>query len=145
MKFYSKSERTPKQTYSSEKPNRTRQSEADSADINKIMERFERTGKLPAMQTLPPQYGEPQLVSYDTALNMVRQANDQFNALPANTRKYFNHNPQLFLEAISNVTEENYPALKKLGIYVERQKTTDDLLTELVKNTQPQAGNSIPT
>jgi len=31
------------------------QSEADNCDINKIMERFNRTGKLPIMQTQPTQ------------------------------------------------------------------------------------------
>jgi len=116
---------------------RTRQSEKDNCDINKIMERFNRSGKLPTMQQSPPRYGEAIATDYATSLNIVKQAQDSFRQLPADARKYFEHNPQRFLEAISNPSEEDKQKLVKLGLLVLREPSEKDLLKEVAKNTKP--------
>lgn len=117
---------------------RTRQSEKDNCDINKIMERFNRSGKLPTMQTSPPRYGDAIAVDYATSLNIVKQAQDSFRQLPAETRKYFDHDPKNFLEALSNPSEEDKQKLVKLGLLEIRQPSEKDLLTDLVQETKAQ-------
>lgn len=114
----------------------TVQSEADSCDINTIMERFNRTGKLPTVQTLPPRYGDARVVDFATAQQIVQEAKDQFNQLSAETRKYFRNDPQAFLEAINDPSEENAKALLKLGILVPQKPTVEDTLNEIASNTR---------
>lgn len=118
---------------------RTRQSEADSCDINKIMERFNRTGKLPVMQTQPPQYGDARVVDYTTAQQIVIDAKKQFMSLPADTRKAFGNDPQAFLNAIGDYSEDNQKNLLKLGILVPKQETPEQTLKEIARNTKPEA------
>jgi len=113
------------------------QSEADSCDINKIMERFNRTGKLPVMQTQPARYGDARVVDFATAQQIVKDAKDQFASLPASTRKYFGNDPQAFLEALKAPSEEDADKLLKLGILVPRKLTTDQVLEQIAQNTKP--------
>lgn len=115
---------------------RTVQSEKDNCDINHIMERFNRTGKLPTMQTLPPNYGDARVVDFQTAQQIVKDAKTQFNQLPANTRKAFGNDPQAFLEALNNDSVENQQQLLKLGILVPRKKTPEEVLNEIALNTK---------
>lgn len=116
---------------------RTRQSEAESCDINKIMERFNRTGKLPMMQTQPALYGDSRVVDFQTAQEIIKDAKDQFQALPAKTRKAFGNDPQAFLNAIGDTSEDNIAQLLKLGILVPRKETPEDVLKQIAINTAP--------
>lgn len=116
---------------------RTRQSEADNCDINKIMERFNRTGKLPLMQSRPAQYGDARVVDFATAQQIVKDAKNQFGELPAKTRKAFGNDPQAFLEALNDTSDENLANLKKLGILVERKATPEEILNQIALNTAP--------
>jgi len=116
---------------------RTVQSEADNCDINKIMERFNRTGKLPIMQTQPAQYGDARVVDFQTAQQIVKDAKNQFAELPAKTRKAFGNDPQAFLSALNDTSEENQANLLKLGILVERKPTPEEVLNQIALNTTP--------
>lgn len=138
MKFFTRFKK-PEVEYSYSTPghkSKVRQSEADNCDINKIMERFNRTGKLPAMQTLPPKYGDARIVDYSTALNIVKEAQDQFKTLSSDARKYFGHDPQNFLRAISDRSEDNVKQLLKLGILIPKEETPTDVLKRVAKNTE---------
>jgi len=115
---------------------RTRQSEKDNCDINKIMERFNRSGKLPTMQSAPPRYGDAIAPDYATSLNIVKDAQSRFMSLSAAARKHFDHNPQRFLEALQDSSKENQQKLLKLGILIEVQPSEKELLTDLVKATK---------
>jgi len=116
---------------------RTLQSEADQCDINKIMERFNRTGKLPQLQLQPARYGDARVVDYSTAQQIVIDAKKQFLELPAKVRKTFSNDPQLFLEAISDTSEANAENLLKLGILIERKPSAEDVLNQIANNTKP--------
>lgn len=116
---------------------RTVQSEADNCDINKIMERFNRTGKLPTMQTQPARYGDARVVDFATAQAIVMDAKNQFNELPAKTRKAFGNDPQAFLQALNDTSEENEKNLLKLGILIEKKPTPEDVLNQIALNTSP--------
>lgn len=116
---------------------RTLQSEASSCDINLIMERFNRSGKLPVIQTLPPRYGDARVVDFATAQEIVKQAKNQFNELPATTRKHFGNDPQAFLEALNDTSEDNAKNLLKLGILVPRKASAEEVLNQIAQNTKP--------
>lgn len=116
---------------------RTKQSEADNCDINKIMERFNRSGKLPVMQTQPARYGDARVVDYQTAQNLIKEAKEQFMALPSKVRKAFGNDPQSFLSSIGDPSEENIANLKKLGILIERKPTPEEVLNQIAQNTKP--------
>lgn len=110
---------------------RTRQSEADSCDINKIMERFNRTGQLPVVQTLPPRYGDAVALDFATAQQLITSASQSFMSLPAATRKHFHNDPQVFMESLANAKPEDLQTFKKLGILIERPTTDTQLLKEI--------------
>ncbi|UYD39238.1 MAG: internal scaffolding protein [Wigfec virus K19_170] len=116
---------------------KTVQSEKDNCDINKIMERFNRTGKLPAMQVQPPQYADARVVDFQTAQQIVKDAKEQFQALPSQARKAFGNDPQAFLEAINDTSEDNAKALLKLGILIPRKPSPEEVLTQIAINTAP--------
>lgn len=115
-----------------------RQSEQAECDINLIMQRFNRSGKLPAMQSLPPRYGDARVVDYQTALDIVNDAKMRFQQLPAETRKAFGNSPQEYLKALEDTSKENQEKLLKLGILVEKEPSEKQLLTELVSETKKQ-------
>lgn len=97
------------------KNGKTRQEMLKECDINQVMKRFKKTGNLPDMIKLNPNFGDFSNVGdYHTALNTVIKAENQFNNLSAEIRKRFNNNPAEFLEFTAN--PENIPEMEKLGL-----------------------------
>ena len=137
-KFYTQYDRPKKDFALDQKgePSLTRQSEADAVDINKIMERFDRTGQLPITMKQPPQYGDARVVDFQTAKQIVIDAEMAFKELPAKTRQHFGHDPQNLLSAISDTSKENVDKLLKLGVLVERPQEPLEALQQIVKNTE---------
>lgn len=149
-KIYSKYDRPMGSTIDqSGQRSRTRQSEKDNCDINKIMERFNRTGQLPQMRTTPPQYGDARIVDYQTAQQIIKDAKSAFNELPAKVRQEFGHDPQNYLQALSDTSKDNVQKLLKLGILIEREEEPKEVLKRIASNTKKDAekssGNSTPT
>jgi len=150
MKFYTRFNAPQgSQLDQSGQKSRTRQSEKDNVDINKIMERFNRTGQLPTIRTVPPQYGDARVVDFATAQQIVKDAKSSFNSLPAKARQHFGHDPQNFLKAISDRSEGNVKKLLELGILVQQEETPQETLKAIAKNTEKalakNSGNSNPT
>lgn len=118
----------------------TVQSEKDNCDINKIMERFNRTGQLPHMVTHPPSYGDARLCDFQTAKQIVIDAQNEFNKLPSSTRKYFGNDPQNFLNAITDAfqspSDDKTKKLLDLGLLVQRDESEKDTLKRIAKNTE---------
>lgn len=85
-----------------------KQSFKDQADINVIVNTFMKTGILPESVNMP-KYGDfSEATDYQTALNLVMQAEDAFMSLPATLRARFENDPgQLlaFLEDEGNRAE----------------------------------------
>lgn len=102
----------------------TQQHFANEADINHIMARYERTGVLVdplhvAMRT--PMYGEfSTSVEYQEALNMIINAQEAFDELPATVRKRFNNDPVEMLAFLEDVT--NRDEAVRLGIVQAEEK-----------------------
>lgn len=112
----------------------TRQSEADEADINKVMARFMRTGQLPQTNSKQPRYGDAIGLPYDQALIAVKAAEAAFLKLPSAIRKELGNDPAQ-LESWLNDPANTKKAVE-LGLKSYVEPTEKQLLTEVVKNTK---------
>ena len=86
----------------------------DECDINNILRQFNVTGLLPE-NALSPRYGDFTGISdYQTALNQVIAAEDEFMRLPADLRARFGNDPAQLIEFMEN--SENKDEAIKLGL-----------------------------
>lgn len=92
----------------------TKQSFKDECNINKIMEKFQRTGALTHYARHAPTYGDCTPVELSDALQMVINAEQMFADLPSSIRDRFNNDPEKFLEFVQN--PENLEEMRKLGL-----------------------------
>lgn len=96
----------------------TQQQFKDEVDINNLMEKFGITGQIPP-DTREPSYEDYSDVNdFQTAMQQVRLAEQEFMEIPAKVRARFNNNPQEYLEFFQN--GENYEEGVKLGIINKR-------------------------
>ena len=92
----------------------TQQHFKDECDINNILRQFNITGQLPE-QTLSPRYGDFTGISdYQTALNQVIAAEDEFMRLPADLRARFENDPAQLIDFLEK--SENKDEAIKLGL-----------------------------
>lgn len=96
------------------KTGRTKSEFRESCDINYILKKYQNTGQLPLMQRKPI-YGDFSTpVDYQTAQNIIIDANHQFDSLPSDVRQKFNNDPAQFLEFVSD--PNNKEEMVKMGI-----------------------------
>lgn len=107
-------------------PSLTVQSQAEDADINTIVRRFGITGTTPQGMRVPSFGDFTGIGDYQSALEAVMQAEEEFMSLPADVRSRFNNNPQAFLEFCSaeepNGKLSNLEELRKMGLALEVPK-----------------------
>lgn len=90
------------------------QHELEETDINVIVKRFGVTGMLP-QRTLPPLFGDfTDVVDFREAQTKIREAQEAFDALPAEVRFRFGNDPAEFVEFATD--EANIDELRKLGL-----------------------------
>jgi len=110
---------------------RTKASFAAECDINNIMRKYVKNGVLPEMIKANPAYGDYSGVEdFQSSLNTVIKAKEQFAALPSNVRKEFSNNPAQFLEYVANPA--NKEKMYELGMAI-RPKIEE----KVVVDTQP--------
>jgi phage internal scaffolding protein len=91
-----------------------RQSEADQADINKILARFAKSGIVP-MQELPGEYVDVSEVGdYREAVERVARMDAYFSQLPAEVRLKFENDPAALLDAVNDPARRS--ELESLGL-----------------------------
>lgn len=96
------------------KEGRTIQSAADETDINTIVRRM-GLGQLPPVTARIPMTGEfAEVFDFQSAMNLVNDANEAFSQLPANLRYRFNNNPGEFLQYMETPGHED--ELRGMGI-----------------------------
>lgn len=89
-------------------PSLTQQEFADDVDIHKILDRYRRTGVLPAAQAAHAQYGDFSRVGdYESALRLVRATTEVFESLPAHVRDALDNNPATFVDFASDPENRN--------------------------------------
>lgn len=107
---------------------KTKQSFADETNINKIIERFNKTGQLPNLIKQDPKYGDysnPQ--TYQESLNTIHLANEQFESLSAKVRNKFQNDPIKLLEFVSD--PKNLEEMYNLGLAIRpAPKAESDLI-----------------
>lgn len=102
-------------------PSMTDASQAASCDINVILDHYlERGFELPdALKAKGvAQYGDfPDSCDYQSALNLVNLAHEQFNAMPSKLRNIVENDPERFLDYVHD--EKNLEELHDLGLLSE--------------------------
>lgn len=79
-------------------PSLTQQQFAAEADINNIVDTFLRTGFLPDPVRMPQYVDYEGVFDFQSAMNVVRAADENFMRLDAKVRARFHNSPQEFLE-----------------------------------------------
>lgn len=78
---------------------RVKRSLRDQVDVNAIVRKWQSTGVLQQVISQEPRYGDFSNVDdYKSAVDRVRAAEADFDALPAHIRQAVRNDPQVFLE-----------------------------------------------
>lgn len=113
---------------------RARQSMRDETDINRIVERFGLTGKLPDVKQLQPLYGDfTSVTDFHTAANMVIEADLAFEKLPPAVRARFHNDPGALIDFVAD--PGNRGEAEKLGLVPKRPQEPPTV----IPGTPPQA------
>jgi len=112
-------------------PSLTRQSEAASCDVNKIVERFKRTGILPPVARQGFYADVAELGGYREVLDRVEEARGYFSQLPAATRAEFNNDPAAFLDYVATATVEELAAKGLSEEAVDEPSASGDKASEV--------------
>lgn len=95
-------------------PSLTVQEFKDETDINKIVARARLTGELP-QNNRKPQYGDfTEVPDYQTALNIIQEAEESFMSLPSKIRQRFGNDPGQLIDFMSN--PQNEAEARALGL-----------------------------
>lgn len=107
------------------------QSQAQDADINVIVKRFGLTGLAPQVP-VPPTYGDFEAVSdYREALDMIREADRSFMALPAEVRSKFDNDASRFVDFCMD--KNNLDEMRKMGLAVPAPVVAADVKADEAK------------
>ena len=87
----------------------------DECDVNNILRKYEATGLVTHVANGTPSYGDfSSVLEFQQAQNILIEAQDAFDALPASLRKRFDNDPAVMLEFIEN--PDNREEAEKLGL-----------------------------
>lgn len=92
----------------------TQQQFAEEADINYITDRFMRTGQLPQVINMPTDGDFSGTFDFQSSMNLLKKANDEFNALPAKLRARFENDPAQLIDFLKD--ENNAEEAHRLGL-----------------------------
>lgn len=96
-------------------PSMTEQSHKDQCDIHNILKQFQRTGIIQHINRHQPSFDNlPDTIDFQESMNIVLEAEDNFNRLPAALRAEYNNDPGTFLQALHNPA--NHDRFRQLGI-----------------------------
>lgn len=119
---------------------RTQQSFKDECDINEIVRRFGLTGELPDDLRMPVSGDFTGVTDFQSAMNVVRQAQEEFLRVPAEIRERFNHDPGKLVAFLGD--EKNRDEAVKLGLVnppVEKTRDVVQAVDELAAKLSPPA------
>ena len=70
----------------------------DECDINILLAKFAVTGQLPENVRVPQYVDFEEAFDFQSSMNVIRAAEEAFNAMPAEVRDRFQNDPGRFLE-----------------------------------------------
>lgn len=121
IRFFSRYNPPPSSSIEIKGESKTRQEFAAESDINRLVERFRDTGSFyDPLTTLKagdrkPFFGDvTQVPDYQTALNIVIDAQNNFASLPSKVRDRFDNDPQKLIDFVSD--EKNLDEAISLGL-----------------------------
>ena len=97
-------------------PSLTQQQFKEESDINTIVDRFMKSGVLPTPVNMPQYVDFEGIFDFQSAMNAVRAADENFMRMDAKVRARFNNSPQEFLEFFAN--PENTQEAIRLGLAI---------------------------
>lgn len=102
----------------------------DDTDVNKILEKFIKTGLLEHQTQFQGRYDDfSDAADYRTCLHQVMQADAMFSSLPASVRARFENDPATFLAFAQD--EQNSAEMVNLGL--REAPVTDVSQSEILK------------
>lgn len=99
------------------------QSAEEESNINTIVRRFGISGELPGGVDMPQSGDFTNIPDFHTAMNLVRQAQEEFVRVPAEIRARFNNDPGRFMSFFDDPA--NYDEALKLGLVNARPPVPD--------------------
>lgn len=100
-----------------EDPTLAQQSAAAEADINTIVRRFHLSGVLPQGVDVPVFQDFEGIFDYQSAMNVIRQADEGFMRMPADVRARFDNDAHRFVAFVSD--DVNRAEAEKLGLVLK--------------------------
>ena len=99
----------------------TQQHFQEECDIINIIKRHDRNGIIEHVHRGQARYGDfSEVTDYREALDLVRNAQEEFMTIPSDIRKQFDNNPGKFYEFVSN--PDNKDELIKMGFIEQSQE-----------------------
>lgn len=116
----------------------TQQHFKEECDVINIIKKHDRNGIIEHVQRGKARYGDfSEVADYREALDLVRDAQNEFMTIPSDIRKKFDNDPGKFYEFVSN--PENKEELKEMGFIdtptasVDVSSPTDKTSSEAVE------------
>lgn len=97
-------------------PSLTQQQFAAESDINTIVDTFMKTGHLPDPVSMPQYLDYEGIFDFQSAMNVVRAADENFMRMDAKVRSRFHNSPQEFLDFFADPA--NFDEAIRLGLAV---------------------------
>ena len=94
------------------------QSAEEESNINTIVRRFGISGELPNDLRMPQSGDFTNMPDFHTAMNLVRQAQEEFLRVPAEVRARFANDPARLMAFVDDAS--NYDEALKLGLVNKR-------------------------
>ncbi len=132
------------------KHGRTKQSQKDECDINKLLERSARSGSLSHLQQFEAQYGTYANYDFEEHINTIAEGQNIFEHLPAEIKREFAQSPQRFFEYVTDEANKDrlpelLPQIANQGNYllgIDPPRTTVPEIPD--KENQPPENKSPP-
>lgn len=130
-------------------PTLTQQHFKDECDVNNILRKYEATGLVTHVANGTPSYGDfSSVLEFQQAQNILIEAQDAFDALPASLRKRFDNDPAVMLEFIEN--PDNREEAEKLGLLnksIDSIGDSDDVVPPKLSEVKPpkEGAEQLPT
>ena len=103
----------------------TQQHFKEECDVINIIKRHDRNGIIEHVQRGQARYGDfSEVADYREALDLVRDAQNEFMTIPSDIRKKFDNDPGKFYEFVSN--PDNKEELKQMG-FIQTPEVTNVL------------------
>lgn len=119
----------------------TQQSFKEECDINTIVRNFGLTGEMPSTLKTPMQGDFTEVTDFQSAMNLLLDAEAAFMQIPADVRAQFKNDPQEFLDFVSDPA--NLEKAKEMGFGAIERGRPEPIQVRVVAD-QPDPATAVP-